>query len=92
MSFIHIFPGHVDTPLGKNLHWSLYGLIKMWSFAARSMTDCGEWMASALLAPEYKHGAFHMNQNADPFSAGRLPDMSIGRQELLDHYTKEVDV
>ena len=70
--------------------WGLQILGKLLSFAARSITDCGEWMNSALMLPEYKRGAFHLNEKAEPLAASSVEDTETGRAEFLKHYQETV--
>ncbi|KAG8946189.1 hypothetical protein FRC04_012044 [Tulasnella sp. 424] len=92
ISFIHIMPGWVDTPLSKGLPWYLRGLAYSLSpFFARSISDCGEYMTSTLLNPAYKAGGFWLGQNGGPIAKRMLyVDDEDVRKKLVEHYTKEV--
>jgi len=91
LSFAHIFPGTVDTPLlARNLHWSFkYLLSPIMSLAATSSQDCGEYMLSALLSPAYSQGAFYLDNHAEPVPAKRVPMSESARKTLVEHFVKE---
>lgn len=94
ISFIHIFPGWVNTPLFKNLPWYLRPIFtSLSSLVARSIPDCGEYMTSALLSPKYKTGGFWLSSDGSPVPKEKI---HIGDQDaikqLVEHYTKEVAV
>ena len=92
MSFIHIIPGWVDTPGLRSVHWTLRPFVSVMALAARSVNDCGEWMNSALVAPEYQRGAFHLSEKAEPIAANKIGDMDMGRSQLVEHYQETVAV
>ncbi|KIO21689.1 hypothetical protein M407DRAFT_28750 [Tulasnella calospora MUT 4182] len=94
ISFIHIFPGWVNTPLFKNLPWYLRLILTSFSSVmARSIPDCGEYMASALLNPAYKAGGFWLSSDGSPVLKEKLHvDDQDARKQLVEHYTKEVSV
>ncbi|KAG8942858.1 hypothetical protein FRC00_011576, partial [Tulasnella sp. 408] len=91
VSFIHINPGAVNSNLTQNLPWYFKPLLSAASIFIRSISDCGEFMTSALLNPAYKAGGFWLNQTVDSISARRLyVDDEDARKNLVEHYTKEV--
>ncbi|KAG8894206.1 hypothetical protein FRC00_009324 [Tulasnella sp. 408] len=94
ISFIHIFPGWVNTPLFNNLPWYLRPIFTSLVFVmARSIQDCGEYMTSALLNPEYKTGGFWLSPDGSPVPKEKLHvDDQDARKQLVEHYTKEVAV
>ncbi|KAG9046095.1 hypothetical protein FS837_005082 [Tulasnella sp. UAMH 9824] len=93
VSFIHIMPGFVNTPLSQGLPWYFKPLISAANIFSRSISDCGEYMTSALLNPAYKTGGFWLNQDGDSIAARRLyVDDEDARRKLVEHYTKEVAV
>ncbi|KAG8971283.1 hypothetical protein FRC05_011382 [Tulasnella sp. 425] len=92
ISFIHIMPGFVNTSLCQGLPWYLRGIaVPLGSVFGRSISDCGEYMASGLLNPAYKTGGFWLDQNGGPIAKSRLyVDDEDARKKLVEHYTKEV--
>jgi len=93
ISFIHIFPGGVATGIYDNVHWALRPFVPIVKLLLTSPKDCGEWMASALLSPDYKQGAFHLDNKADPVPANKVYAFDeAGRKTLVEHYNKEVTV
>ncbi|KAG9040768.1 hypothetical protein FS837_000197 [Tulasnella sp. UAMH 9824] len=94
ISFIHIFPGLVNTPLFNNLPWYLRLTFTFLGFVmARSIQDCGEYMTSALLNPEYKTGGFWLSSDGSPVPKEKLHvDDQDARRQLVEHYTKEVAI
>ncbi|KAG8946187.1 hypothetical protein FRC04_012042 [Tulasnella sp. 424] len=94
MSFIHIFPGFVNTPLFNNLPWCLrFVFTAAGSLAARSIQDCGEYMTFALLNSAYKTGGFWLSSDASPIPKEKLHvDDKDARKQLVEHYGKEVAV
>ncbi|KAG9046097.1 hypothetical protein FS837_005084 [Tulasnella sp. UAMH 9824] len=92
ISFIHIYPGWVDTSVTQNLPWYLKPVLRpIVHFGARTLQDCGEYMASGLLSPAYKAGGFYLNQNGEPVvkTKSNVDDLEA-RKQLVEHYTKEV--
>ncbi|KAG8943963.1 hypothetical protein FRC00_010835 [Tulasnella sp. 408] len=94
ISFIHIFPGWVNTTLFNNLPWYLRPIFTSLAFVmARSIQECGEYMTSALLNPEYKTGGFWLSSDGSPVPKEKLHvDDQDARRQLVEHYTKEVAV
>ncbi|KAG8989750.1 hypothetical protein FRB90_002090 [Tulasnella sp. 427] len=93
VSFIHIMPGYVDTPLIKDMPWYIRSLRPLTSLFARSITDCGEYITGALLNPNYKTGGFWLDQNGDAVSRRRLwIDDKDALKKLVEHYKKEVSI
>ncbi|KAG9046094.1 hypothetical protein FS837_005081 [Tulasnella sp. UAMH 9824] len=91
VSFIHINPGPVNTNLAQGLPWYFKPLLLVASIFTRSISECGEYMTSALLNPAYKAGGFWLNQDVESISARRLyVDNEDARKKLVEHYTKEV--
>ncbi|KIO21687.1 hypothetical protein M407DRAFT_245408 [Tulasnella calospora MUT 4182] len=92
VSFIHINPGAVNSSLTQNiLPWYFKPLLFPVTLFLRSISDCGEYMTSALLNPAYKTGGFWLNQSVDSISTSRLyVGDEDARQKLVEHYTKEV--
>ncbi|KAG8905437.1 hypothetical protein FRC00_013258 [Tulasnella sp. 408] len=93
ISFIHIYPGFVNTSgVSKNLPWYLKAVASpLAQIGARSLGDCGEYMASGLFNPAYKTGGFYLNQNGEAIEKSKLnvDDLEV-RRKLVEHYTKEV--
>jgi len=92
MSFIHITPGWVSTNIGRDMHWSLKPVLSAISVFSKSINDCGEYMLSALVSPQYKHGAFHLTDHGEPVPATETYVSDDAREKLVRHYTKEVAV
>lgn len=90
MSFIHTHPGIVNTPLLHNVHWVFTPVAFLAKFAATSIEDAGEYMASALFSPAYRQGAFIVDGKGDPISATKLHVTDDARAKLVEHYKKEV--
>eukprot|EP00047_Mylnosiga_fluctuans_P010966 m.18912 g.18912 ORF g.18912 m.18912 type:complete len:320 (-) comp3386_c0_seq1:124-1083(-) len=65
VSFIHAAPGTINTNWGTELPLLLRGLVRMIQPFMRSLQDCGEYMASALMDPEYHGGWSLMDQNGN---------------------------
>jgi len=92
MSFIHIFPGFVNTNIGKNLHWTMRPLMSLANIIGTSLDDCGQYMLSALVSPEYRQGAYHLDSRADPMSPEKIHTSEEARAKLVEHFTKEAAV
>jgi len=90
MSFIHIIPGFVNTPISNGLHWSLRLPAKLFTPFATSIDDCGEWMASALTAPAYKQGAHYLSAKAEPLPKGNVYVSDADCAKLVEHYNEVV--
>ncbi|KAG8892248.1 hypothetical protein FRC01_014269 [Tulasnella sp. 417] len=93
ISFIHNYPGWVNTDgISRNMPWYLKPVVGPLSrLGARSLEDCGEYMASGLFNPAYRAGGFYLNQNGEPIAKNKLnvDDLEV-RKRLVEHYTKEV--
>ncbi|KIO21686.1 hypothetical protein M407DRAFT_245407 [Tulasnella calospora MUT 4182] len=93
ISFIHIYPGFVNTPgATKNLPWYLKPIAApIAHLGGRSLGDCGEYLATGLFNPAYKAGGFYLNQDGEPVAKSKLNvDDLEARRKLVEHYTKEV--
>lgn len=94
ISFIHLLPGWINTPIVRGLPWYLRTLAPVFgAIGARSMSTCGEYLTWALLNPEYKIGGFWLGPNADPVDEAKLHvNDEEARKKLVEHYENEVVV
>jgi NAD(P)-dependent dehydrogenase (short-subunit alcohol dehydrogenase family) len=89
LSFTHIFPGLVNTPL-LGFHWSLRLVAPILGLFASSPQDCGEIMLSALVSPAYRQGGFYLDNHAEPLPAKkRVTASDEGRKLFVEHYKSE---
>ncbi|KAJ3182562.1 hypothetical protein HDU85_002661 [Gaertneriomyces sp. JEL0708] len=74
VSFMHMYPGFVDTPLLGQAPWWVRGPMKVVAplFSTKA-SDCAECVAYALTRDEYKDGWRLLNEKADAVKA-TLPD------------------
>ncbi|KAG8877237.1 hypothetical protein FRB97_001927 [Tulasnella sp. 331] len=89
MSFMHIFPGAVNTSLTRNLHWSLKPLLSVASLAFTSQKDCGEWMLYPLLSPAFRQGAFYLDNHAEPVPPKQIITSEPARKIVIEHFMSE---
>jgi len=93
ISFSHIYPGFVNTDIGRNLHWALKPAASLLGkVAATSLEDCGEYLLSALLNPSYRQGAFYLDNFGKPISLSKVPTSEEARKILAEHFAKETAV
>lgn len=93
LSFIHIFPGLVDTPgITKHMPWYIKVAGPVVKLASKSIDDAGEVMASALTSSDFHQGGYYLNENAEVIPAEKIKSDETSRQILVEHYKKEVSV
>jgi len=66
LTAVHIFPGFVNTNWWMELPWGMRCLTKLLMRTAKSVEDCGEWMAYPLLNPKFASGPFACTEHAEP--------------------------
>ncbi|KAG8894994.1 hypothetical protein FRC01_012624 [Tulasnella sp. 417] len=94
ISFMHLAPGWINTPIVRGLPWYLRTFAPAFALiGARSVSSCGEYLTWALLNPEYKTGGYWLGPNGDPVDEATLHvnDDEV-RKKLVEHYKKEVSV
>ncbi|KAG9003945.1 hypothetical protein FRB90_011083, partial [Tulasnella sp. 427] len=69
LSFYNIFPGIVDTPNSDAALWWTKPIVYIARFFMITGEESGERMLAALLRPEYKEGAFYVDQFGEPVDA-----------------------
>ncbi|KAG8854006.1 hypothetical protein FRB96_007869 [Tulasnella sp. 330] len=91
MSFTHIFPGLINTPLvTRGTHRAFKPIVNgLLSVLATSRQDCGEWMLYPLLNPAYRQGAFYLDNHADPVPHQKIITSEGARKILVDHFKNE---
>ncbi|KIO21685.1 hypothetical protein M407DRAFT_245406 [Tulasnella calospora MUT 4182] len=92
ISFMHLAPGWINTPIVRGLPWYLRTFAPVFALiGARSVSSCGEYLTWALLSPEYKTGGFWLGPNGDPVDESTLHvnDDEV-RKKLVEHYKQEV--
>ncbi|KAG8984194.1 hypothetical protein FRB94_006273 [Tulasnella sp. JGI-2019a] len=90
MSFTHIFPGMINTPLAtRGMHWMLKPVWGVLSTAFTSLQDCGEWMVYPLLLPAYRQGAFYLDNHGEQISQKKVITSETARKTLVEHFKKE---
>lgn len=58
-----------------------------------SLYDCGEWMASALISPDFKTGGFYLDNHADPVPPSKINNTNAeARAKLVEHFKQETAV
>lgn len=65
LSFTHIDPGHVFTPL-INPVWILRILKPLLAYLSTTAETCAEFMLRPVFDETYARGAFHLNDHAEP--------------------------
>jgi len=73
VSFTHIYPGVVSTPMTTNFHWSTRPLAPLVRWITTSPTDCAEWMWSSLWSsePEFEAGAHRLGNHGEPLKPNK---------------------
>jgi len=90
MSFTHIFPGFVNTPLLSRNSPILGAVVGgLASIFATSLQDCGEYMAYGLLSPKFAKGAFYLDSKAEPVPPKKIITSEATRKLVVDHFAKE---
>ena len=90
MSFIHAMPGFVDTPLINSAPICMQALMPVLRVFSTTIEDCGEWMGSALINPDLKDGAWHLNRNAELIPKNRIHADEASRKALVEHFKLEM--
>ncbi|KAJ3417445.1 hypothetical protein HDV05_003309 [Chytridiales sp. JEL 0842] len=67
VSFIHAYPGVVNTNLGRNLPFYFRGPLKLMMSFVMSPADCGEFMTYSLLDSKFKKGWYLVNEKGERF-------------------------
>jgi len=65
VSFMHAYPGMVDTNIASGLPWYLRGPAKLLSVFARNPADTGDYLLYGLTNPESKVGWHLIDENGD---------------------------
>ncbi|KAG8992538.1 hypothetical protein FRB94_011514 [Tulasnella sp. JGI-2019a] len=90
MSFTHIDPGAINTPLAtRNMHWTLKPIFGVFALALTSLRDCGEWMLYPLLSPIYRQGAFYLDNHGEQVSQKKVFTSEAARNILVKHFEEE---
>ncbi|KAG8979624.1 hypothetical protein FRB94_011893 [Tulasnella sp. JGI-2019a] len=90
MSFTHIYPGAINTPLAtRNMHWALKPILGALTSALTSSRDCGEWMLYALLSPAYRQGAFYLDNHCEQVPQKKIFTSGAARNVLVKHFEEE---
>ncbi|KAG8966738.1 hypothetical protein FRC03_011379 [Tulasnella sp. 419] len=90
VSFTHINPGPVKTPIVTKSHWALRALAyPIVALLAETPETCGEYLTSVLFRSELSSGAHHLDKHGDPVPASKLYVTDDARQKLMAHF-KEV--
>jgi len=89
ISFIHIFPGFVDTPIVHNF-WVTKYFIWLLKFIMKQPEDCAEWMLLPLLDDTFQAGAFHLNEFAEPLPPKTLYLNPESQKVVFEHSVEAV--
>ena len=92
ISFTHIYPGVVSTPMATNFHWSTRPLAPLIRWIITSPTDCAEWMWSSLWSsePEFKAGAHRLGSHGEPVQPNKAITPGAAKR-IWDHAVELTD-
>jgi NAD(P)-dependent dehydrogenase (short-subunit alcohol dehydrogenase family) len=75
LTFVHIFPGFVNTNWYLELPTGIRCLTRLaMKGGGKSLEDCGEWMAFPLLHPDHARGGFLLTEHAEREKPTKLSD------------------
>ncbi|KAG8926483.1 hypothetical protein FRC02_008859 [Tulasnella sp. 418] len=89
LSFTHIHPGPVDTPLASKSHWAIKMIYPLVAWLNVDPEICGEFLMSALVRPEFARGGHHLGSHIDPVPESKLFVTDEAREKVVAHF-KEV--
>jgi len=93
MSFIHIYPGLTDTGILRNMPTAVQAVAKpVMAVASNARETTAEYLLYPLLSPEFKTGAWHLDNKAEPYGASVLPMTTEDRFALVDHYQEQTAI
>ncbi|KAF8330898.1 NAD(P)-binding protein [Cantharellus anzutake] len=90
ISFTHIHPGLVDTPILSNFWLTKYFVWIMRLLFLKKAEDCAEWMLCPLLGDAFESGAFHLNEYAEPVPPQTLHITPERQKAVYDHSVETV--
>jgi len=89
LSFTHIYPGVVNTPIFGRMPWIIRTIVSvtLMPLIAMSPETCAESMLYPLLSLEHQHGAFHLDEHADRIDPSKIFVTKEGKEKLVAHFT-----
>jgi hypothetical protein len=85
ISFIHIYPGVVKTPILNGLPFVLRAPMNLLHFLYTSQEDCGEAMSYGLTYEKYKKGHWLLNDKGDECQKNPKIHSEEARKIVWDH-------
>jgi len=84
LTFAHIFPGAVNTPLLTKSYPILGCIVSPLAKLFTAPQDCAEWMLYPLLSKNFDKGGFHLNHHAEPAKPNKYVTEE-SRRSVWDH-------